>query len=137
MKLLFDTNVLLDAALHREPYFKTSSLAIRYCEDESVIGIVGTNSLTDFFYIMHHAVHNKDIAYEALEALIEIFRPASPDPEDINTALKIRHRDFEDCLLALIAEREQCDYIVTRNGKDFKDFSVKAISPSDFVKMSL
>ena len=78
MKLLCDTNVLLDVALHREPYYTSSSLALSYCEDESVIGIITDTTLTDLFYIIHQAVHDNEISYQALEAALEIFNPASP-----------------------------------------------------------
>lgn len=137
MKLLCDTNVLLDVALHREPFFQASSLALSSCEDESVVGLVSDTSLTDLFYIIHHAVHDNETSYQALEAVLEIFDSVSPAPEDIRLAISRRHRDFEDCLLAMIAEREHCDYVLTRNIKDFEGYSFKAISPEDFVNMSL
>ena len=137
MKLLCDTNVLLDVALHREPYYKTSALALSYCEDESILGLVADTSLTDFFYIMHQATHDKETSYQAIEAVLEILKSVSPTSEDIESAVKKRHRDFEDCLLAMIAEREGCKYVLTRNIKDFSGYSFKAITPADFVKASI
>lgn len=137
MKLLCDTNVLLDVALHREPYFSASSLALSYCEDESVDGLVSDTTLTDFFYIIHHAVHDNEITYQALEAVLEIFRVISPDEEDVDSAIKKRHRDFEDCILAMVAEREHCEFVLTRNPKDFEGHSFKAVTPREFVEMSL
>lgn len=137
MKLLCDTNVLLDVALKRKPFYKTSSLALSYCEDEGVTGLVADTSLTDLFYIVHQALHDNELSYQAIEATLEIFDVVAPTSADINTAVKERHRDFEDCLLAVIAEREQCDYVITRNVKDFEGYSFKAITPSEFVKLSL
>ena len=137
MRLLCDTNVLLDVVLHREPFYDASYLALSYCEDESVTGLVADTSLTDLFYITHHALHDNELSYQALEAALEILSPVSPTPEDIASAIKERRRDFEDALLAKIAERESCDYLITRNVKDFKGYSFKAISPADFVKLAL
>ena len=137
MKLLCDTNVLLDVALHREPFFDASALALGYCEDESVSGLVADTSLTNLFYIIHHAVHDNEISYQALEATLEVFNAVSPTAADIKSSIARRHRDFEDCLLAIIAEREQCDYVLTRNIKDFMGYSFKPITPEEFVKISL
>ena len=137
MKLLCDTNVLLDVVLHRNPYYEASELALSYCEDESVVGLVADTSLTDLFYIVHTAVHDNELSYQALEAVLEIFEPVSPATSDIEAAIKKRHRDFEDCLLAVLAEREGCEYVITRSVKDFSGYGFKAITPAEFVRMSL
>ena len=137
MKLLCDTNVLLDVVLHREPYYTASSLALSYCEDESVVGIITDTTLTDLFYIIHQAVHDNEISYQALEAALEIFNPASPVEADIRAAISRRHRDFEDCLLAMVAEQERCDYVLTRNKKDFEGYAFEAITPEELIKLSL
>ena len=58
MKLLCDTIVILDVALHRKPFYAASSLALSYCEDESVAGLISGTSLTDLFisYIMQFMI---------------------------------------------------------------------------------
>jgi len=43
--------------------------------------------------------------------------------------------DYEDALVAVCADRINADYIVTRNIKDFKNSSVKAITPKDFLQL--
>ncbi len=137
MRLLCDTNVILDVALHREPYYTDSLLAISYCEDESVTGMVADTSMTDLFYVTHKALHDKELSYQVLEAALEIFKPVAPTAADIEEAIRERHRDFEDCLLAKIAERENCNYVLTRNIKDFTGDAFEAITPAEFVKLSL
>lgn len=137
MKLLCDTNVLLDVALHREPFFNASMLALSNCEDESVYGMVADISLSDLYYIVKHAFHDSEIAYEAIDAALEVLHPVSPNSEDIASAIKKKRPEFEDGLLAAFAEREQCDYLLTRNVKDFKGYNFKAITPSDFINKAL
>ena len=137
MKLLCDTNVLLDVILHREQFYNASYMALKSCEDESVIGLIADTSLTDLFYITHQATHDHEVSYQALEAALEILAPVSPSAAEIASAIKERHRDFEDCLLAKIAEKEQCEYVLTRNVKDFEGYSFRAITPADFVNMEL
>ena len=72
-----------------------------------------------------------------MEAILDIFRPVYPVSNDIRAAISMRHRDFEDCLLAMIAEREHCDILLTRNVKDFEGCSFKAVEPAEFVKLAL
>jgi hypothetical protein len=43
--------------------------------------------------------------------------------------------DFEDAVLASTALRENTDYIITRNTKDFSNSPVPVISPDDFISM--
>ena len=46
---------------------------------------------------------------------------------------EVTFNDLEDSLQMQCAYREDLDYILTRNIKDFRDSKIKAISPEDFL----
>jgi predicted nucleic acid-binding protein len=53
---------------------------------------------------------------------------------DIQEAMKLGFADFEDAVLAATALREQADYIITGNVRDFSKSPVPAISPVAFLE---
>lgn len=56
-------------------------------------------------------------------------------PSDLEKSSRLQWDDFEDGLQAAAAERVGADFIITRNQKDFKNASVPAASPEEFLKL--
>ena len=50
MKLMIDTNILLDVLLQRNPFFNNSRAVLKLCEDHAVSGFVSDSAVTDIFY---------------------------------------------------------------------------------------
>ena len=57
--------------------------------------------------------------------------------EDCIKALGSQITDYEDAVIAQVARRNGCDYIVTRNLKDFENSPIPAVSPSQFIGLAL
>ena len=70
-----------------------------------------------------------------MEKLLQLVGIADALGEDVYAAIASNIVDFEDALVASIAERCQMAYIITRNAKDYAESPVKAISPEDFLKL--
>ena len=66
--------------------------------------------------------------------MIRIVRPVDTKASDILEAIRMNFSDFEDAVVAATAARENADYIITRNTKDFIKSPVPSISPADFLK---
>ena len=52
MKILIDTNVLLDYILLREPFAQSAQKIIDYCRQELLEGSIAAQSVADMFYIL-------------------------------------------------------------------------------------
>lgn len=65
--------------------------------------------------------------------LLEIVRVCSVTNNDVLIAFQQKASDFEDCLVATCAKSIHCDYIITLNTKDFKDFGIPVLTPSEFL----
>lgn len=133
MRIMFDTNIVLDALLKREPFWVTSSHLMRLCLNGSLQGYLTASSLTDLYYLIHKNTHDKEITYDAIGKLLDVFNIASVTSQHIQVAYKKHAKDFEDCLLAVCASSVPCDYIVTRNQKDFAGLNVFTISPEELI----
>lgn len=113
MKIVFDTNVILDAIGNREGYQQAQAL-IMAVASEKAEGIVTANSIMDIYYIYSKIVGDKE-ARVAIWNILALFDIASVDGEDCASALNLPMGDFEDAILAVCASKENADFIVSRD----------------------
>lgn len=133
MKLMIDTNVILDVFIKRQPFYEQSRKILELCESKKVQGFVTASSITDIFYLVRKSTHSTETAYKCLGALFDIVKVLPVTNDNVISAYTIKAHDFEDCLLAVCAKSNGCAYIVTRNESDFKDFDIPAVSPDEAV----
>ncbi|OUQ15886.1 PIN domain-containing protein [Lachnoclostridium sp. An14] len=134
MKIMCDTNVILDVLLEREPFVEDSCKLLRLCEEHRVDGFVSASSVTDIFYLVRKHTHSIDLAYKAVGKLLEIVKVCSVTNDDVLTAFQRRAKDFEDCLVATCAKSIHCESIITRNKKDFEEFGILLLTPTEFLQ---
>ena len=130
MKLLVDTNVILDLVLNRTNATISSSL-FRKINDAGYSAYITASSATDLFYIIHKETHDNIVSYKIMENILKLVSIITVNESDITTALALKWNDFEDCVQYNVARRKE-DYIVTNNTKDFKNSIVPAVLPKDF-----
>lgn len=133
MRILIDSNILLDVILRREPFFSNSRAILEACQKEILIGTITAQTVADIFYILR-----KDFSYDErctiLLSLCEILFVSPVGKRQIVSALKNNlFEDFEDCLQSECALYFHADYIVTRNVKDFLGSHVPAALPEEIL----
>ena len=133
MKVLIDTNVLIDYALTRQPYADAAEKIIIMCKDKKIDGCIAAHSVMNFFFIVRKEMtidERKDFL-KYLSSFIEI---VSIDSFKVANALNNNSfTDFEDCLQFECAKSFSADYIITRNIKDYSASTVTPILPDDFL----
>ena len=134
MKIMCDTNIIIDVLLEREPFVEDSCKVLSLCEDHLIHGFVSASSVTDVYYLVRKYTHSTDLAYKAVGKLLEIVKVGSVTNNDVLTAFQQKAKDFEDCLVATCAKSIRCDYIVTRNKKDFEEFGVPVLTPVELLR---
>ena len=134
MRLMIDTNIILDVLLEREPFFANSKAILDLCEKKTIHGFISASTATDIFYLIRKALRSTDEAYKALGHILDIVKVLTVTNEDVNTAFLKKAKDFEDCLLATCAKSNKCYGIVTRNEKDFDTFGITLYSPESVIK---
>lgn len=133
MKIMCDTNVIIDVLLEREPFAEASCGALSLCEERRIEGFVSASSVTDIYYLVRKYTHSTELAYNAIGKLLEIVKVCSVTNNDVLTAFQRKAKDFEDCLVATCAKSNRCDCIVTRNKKDFKEFDIPLLTPEELL----
>ena len=66
--------------------------------------------------------------------MLEILTIIDVNSDDIFQALVAENNDFEDELIAVCAYKENVDFIISRNSKDFKKSKIKAVEPKLFLE---
>jgi predicted nucleic acid-binding protein len=134
MKVFIDTNIILDAVLSRKPFNNVAEQIILLSAKEQIDSFITANSITDIYYFVFKSTRNSDKAKEILRVLFTTFNISAIGIDDLNNALELPMKDFEDALLSCCAKRSKADYIITRNVKDFVNSPIVAILPEDFIK---
>ena len=135
MKILVDTNVMIDALTSREPFREDAEqiflLAANQIEDMYIIA----SSAADIYYLVRKHLHSTEKAKSVMSKLYELFRILDVTSADCQEALSSEVSDYEDAVLSCCASRNRMDYIVTRNIKDYEKSKTGVILPKTFINM--
>lgn len=126
MRVLIDTDVLLDVALAREPHL-SASLAVLEWAEHGGSAAVAWHSLANCSYLLKGG-------RGFLEGLLGLVEVAPVGSQDAKVAMGLPMKDLEDAFQAASALAWNADFIVTRNLPDYRQSPVKAVSPADFLK---
>ena len=133
MKVLIDTNIVLDVLMNRAPHVEAASKVFKLCEVKKLTGYISALSVPNIVYIMRKELDAQRIR-EILEQLSLIFTVADLKADDLKKAAALELGDYEDALQSVCASRIKADYIVTRNIKDFNGSKVTAIKPEELLE---
>ena len=134
MRVLLDTNVLLDYLLYRKGYDDAEQV-LQECVQFKIEGYVAAHSIPNIFFILRK-VYTEDERRDILANLTSFLSVAEINHEMIVSALTRREFcDFEDCLQDECASIVGADFIVSQNIKDYVNSRVPAISPKDFIQI--
>lgn len=133
MKVLIDTNVILDVLCNRVDFVENAKKIFKLCEVNKVDGYISALSIPNIVYIMRKELDSEKTA-DILEKLSLIFKIADLKSSDIMKAARLGFDDYEDAIQSVCASRIKADYIITRNIKDFFKSKVVAVKPSEFLE---
>jgi predicted nucleic acid-binding protein len=132
MKILIDTNVALDILLNRRDYANAVAV-FDMDENKHITAYISASAITDIFFLSKNNLGKKR-AKEALNDLLQIFKPAAVTDSHIYQALNLDWDDFEDSIQYIVGEGFSADYIVTRNTQDYGSGSIPAVTPEQFIR---
>ena len=136
MKVLLDTNIIMDALQERAPFDKAAKEILRRAQDDAGLSAMFTaNAAADIFYLYSKA-RNAESAKVVLSFLIKRFGAVSVTEDDCVAALALPIADFEDALAVVCAKKADADYLITRDDEFLQAVSsVPLIDPVDFLTL--
>jgi predicted nucleic acid-binding protein len=132
LKVLLDTNIVLDVLLERQPYLLAANKLMAAAETSQISGYLAATTVTTIYYLCAKTSSSRD-AKKAVDKLLKIFNIAPVNRSVLHAALTSAFKDYEDAVLHEAGVRSGVDCIVTRNVKDFSKASVTVYKPDDLV----
>lgn len=131
-KVFLDTDIMLDLLGERKPYYDPIAKIATLAEKEHVTIFVSPLSFATVNYFLSK-FENVKTAKEKLRKFKVISEVCSLDQQTIEKALNSSFKDFEDALQYFSATDSNCDIIITRNGKDFKNSLLPVMTAKEFL----
>ena len=132
MKVLLDTNVIIDFYEEREPFLEAAERVLLLCAEEKCTGMVSASAVTDIYFLLSKSL-GKTTALDCIKKLLGFLEVAEVGGPDLYKAAAAKMPDFEDAVVAFSAKRAKAERIITRNLRDFEGAPVPAIAPDDFL----
>jgi len=133
MKVLVDTNVILDVLLHRTAFFDNSHEIFVLAEHRRISAVISASAMTDIFYFVRKDCKDTSAVYPIVDDLCGVFTIVPVSETTITAALALRWKDFEDAVQYMTAKENGADYIITRNKDDYESSGILCVSPADFM----
>ena len=133
MKILLDTNIIVDDALERELFLEASEQVLVLVEQGQLEGYISASTFSDLYYIIRRA-RGREWTLTYLRQLVNFCRVATVDSTAINMALNLNFRDFEDAIQYSTAALNHLDAIITRNPRDFPVATPRIITPEELIQ---
>jgi len=128
LKVLFDTNVILDVVLDRQPFRDVAAQLLARVERKELTGFLGATTLTTLYYLVAKA-SGKATARATVRSLLEMFQVAAVDRQILSRAVDSPLGDFEDAVLAEAGISQTVDAVVTRDPEGFRNSGLSVLSP--------
>ena len=135
MKLLIDTNAVLDVLLRREPFSETAAEVHNLTQRDDVREYVSASAITDIYYIANKQLKDRAAVRNLLERLLKIVSVAAVSEQEIRNALNLTWADFEDSVQYSVALLNEMDGIVTRNPDDYQEANMRIWLPEQALEL--
>ena len=134
MRVLFDTNIILDVLLDRPPFAEHAAYLLSLVERGEMTGFVCATSIMTIHYLIAKVLDSKE-AIRHIRSLLSLFDIAPVNRVVIENALAADFSDFEDAVIHEAALHAGAKYIVTRNPKDFRKSKLPVFEPRQLLSM--
>jgi predicted nucleic acid-binding protein len=131
-RILIDTNIILDFALKRNPFYSGSVAVFQLMNEKKIEGFITASSVTDIYYLLSKSKEKSDVR-QFIGLLLNFVDVLKVDKSIIIEALNSDLLDFEDAVQNTTAIENDLDIIITRNKKDFTQSPLTILTPDEFL----
>lgn len=130
MRVLIDTNVVLDFLQARSPFVEDAVKLFEKIDAGEVEGFIAATTITNIYYIIRKAA-GAIMAQDAITQILTDLQICAVDRNVLEQANALNFRDFEDAVQYACAIAYKVDAIVTRDLSGFVDAEIPIISPGE------
>lgn len=133
MRVLFDTNVVLDVLLSRQPWVQEAASLWQANDERRIVGYLAASSLTDIFYVARRLTDLRT-AQQTVRLCLAAFEICPVDRQTLEQAQNLTGGDFEDNVQIASANIARVDAIITRDTGSFVGATMPILAPIDLLK---
>lgn len=130
MRVLIDTNIVLDFLQEREPFVDNAARLFNRVDAGDIEGFIAATTITNIYYIIRNAA-GKSVAQDAVAQMLSDLNICAVDSEVLEQALALNFEDFEDAVQYACAIVHRVDAIITRDVSGFLNSEIPVILPED------
>ncbi len=131
-RLFIDTNVMLDFLGERHPFYESMAKLATLADKGKLKLVVSPISFATVNYFLTKFENHK-IAKEKLRKFKILCEITKLDEHIIEKGLNVDFKDFEDSLQYFSAIESNCNIIISRNGKDFKNSYIPVMTAEEYL----
>jgi predicted nucleic acid-binding protein len=132
VKVLFDTNIVLDVLLDRQPHADAATRLFALVDGGMIEASLCATTVTSIYYIAAKTVGRKR-ARTQMHDLLALFSVAAVDHEVLDRALDLGFEDYEDAVVHEAARVGGMTAIVSRDAGGFAGASLPVFAPSELL----
>jgi predicted nucleic acid-binding protein len=132
MRVLIDTNVVLDFLQEREPFVEDAAKLFERIDAGEVEGFIAATTITNIYYIVRKAA-GIEASEDAVTQVLNDLQICTVDRAILEHAVTSRFRDFEDAVQYACAVAYSVDAIVTRDVSGFVGTEIPVKSPREVI----
>lgn len=133
MKTFIDTNILLDVVVKRIPHYTYSSYIWDFVKKDLIQGYISAITINNLYYILKKITKN-DLSGKFIDEILKDFNIIPLTGDILRQARIIKNKDYEDAIQYFSAINAGCEFLITRNKKDFLSAGLNIVSPKEFIK---
>jgi predicted nucleic acid-binding protein len=134
LRVLINTNIILDFLLQREPFFQDTELLFQAIDGGQVVGHVTATTLTDIFYIARRHTRSIQQARQAVSETLTSMAICPVNRAFLESAFNSGLDDFEDAVQIFSAVTQGMDAILTRDTQGFLSSPVPILSVQECLR---
>ena len=134
MKIFLDTNVLIDYLIEERPCHPAAFDFVQSAYRAGERLMFATSQATDVYYILKR-IATEEAVRAGLVKLFQICELYPTSETACAAALDSPLSDYEDAVQVEVAREARCDYIVTRDLRDYGSSPVPFIDPAGFLAL--
>jgi len=135
IKLFIDSDIILDLLIKRNEY-QSSAKLFTIIENKELKGCTSPIVFANVHYIMTK-YGGKEKSILNLRILRKFLSILTLDEEILDEALYAEAPDFEDSIQYIASEKNEIDFIITRNKKDYKRSKIPALTATEFLEINI
>ena len=135
MRVLIDTNIVLDLLQEREPFVENAAKLFERIDAGEIEGFITATTITNIYYIVRKAA-GKVVAQDAIAQILSDLNICAVDLNILEQALALNFEDFEDAVQYACAVVHNLDAIVTRDQSGFVNAEIPVVLPENLDTIS-